>query len=353
MKDVYQDLAKHLDDLPAGFPPTESGVEIRILKRLFTPQEASIAVGLSMMPEAPSVIAERLDMNEARLAPILERMSKKGLIFSQHKKGKDLYMAAQFVVGIWEYHVNDLDKALIEDVNEYLPHFMNKAWVKSKTKQLRVIPVSKSVSAEMTILPYDQAERIIQKQSKIVIAPCICRKEHAMMGKGCNRLLDACLIFGSGAYYYEKNGLGRTISHEEALDVLKSGIEEGLVLQPGNSQKPTNICMCCGCCCQVLKNLRTLESPAKVVCSSYYAVISEDDCTACGTCEDRCQLDAITVDENTSHIDKDRCIGCGVCVVSCDFDAIHLKEKGEAERWVPPKNTFETYINIAKERGKI
>jgi len=27
MTDVYQRLAKHLDNLPGGFPPTESGVE--------------------------------------------------------------------------------------------------------------------------------------------------------------------------------------------------------------------------------------------------------------------------------------------------------------------------------------
>ncbi len=350
---VYHELAKHLDNLPAGFPSTESGVEIRILKRLFTPQEATIAMGLSMMPEPAATIADRLDMDETSLMPMLEHMSKKGLIFSQHKGGQNLYMAAQFVVGIWEYHVNDLDKALIEDVNEYLPHFMNKAWVKSKTKQLRVIPVSKSIAAEMNVMPYDQAEKIIQKQSKIVLAPCICRKEHRMMGKGCNRLLDACLIFGSGAYYYEKNGLGRSISHQEALHVLKRAVDDGLVLQPGNSQQPINICMCCGCCCQILKNLRTLENPAKAVCSSYYAAISEDDCTACGTCEDRCQMDAITVDEDAAHIHSHRCIGCGVCVVSCDFDAIQLQAKGEAERWIPPKNTFETYLNIAKERGKI
>jgi MinD superfamily P-loop ATPase len=89
------------------------------------------------------------------------------------------------------------------------------------------------------------------------------------------------------------------------------------------------------------------------VCSSYYAVINEEECTLCGTCEDRCQIDAITVDEDTALIDNDRCIGCGICVVSCDFDAIHMKEKDEAERWIPPENTFKTYINIAKERGKI
>ena len=353
MNDIYHNLAKHLDNLPAGFPSTDSGVEMRILRRLFTPQEATIAVGLSMMPEPASVIAERLKMDEADTVSILERMSRKGLIFSLHKGGQDLYMAAQFIVGIWEYHVNDLDKALIEDVNEYLPHFMKKGWVKQKTKQLRVIPVSKSISAEMNIMPYEQAEDIIQKQSKIVVAPCICRKEHTMMGKGCNRLLEACLIFGSGAYYYEKNGLGRSISHEEALEILKNSFKDGLVLQPGNSQKPTNICMCCGCCCQILKNLKTLEKPAKAVCSSYYAVISEDDCTACGTCADRCQVDAITVDGDSARIHLERCIGCGLCVVSCDFDAICMKEKDEADRWVPPANTFKTYTQIAKERGKI
>ena len=353
MEDVYQNLAKHLDDLPAGFPPTESGVEMRILKRLFTPQEATIAVGLSMMPEPASLIAERLDMDESSLTQILERMSTKGLIFSRHKGGQDLYMAAQFIIGIWEYHVNDLDKGLIEDVNEYLPHFMKETWGKQKTKQLRVIPVSKSISAEMNIMPYEQAEEIIQKQSKIIIAPCICRKEHAMMDKGCNRLLEACLIFGSGAYYYEKNGLGRSISHEEALKVLKTGTDDGLVLQPGNSQKPTNICMCCSCCCLMLKNLKTFEKPAKIACSSYFAVINEEECTACGTCEVRCQMDAITLGEDTAHVDNDRCIGCGICVVSCDFDAIHMKEKDEAKRWIPPENTFKTYINIAKERGKI
>ena len=125
MSEVYENLAKHLDDLPGGFPATDSGVELRILKRLFTTQEAEVAQKLSMMPEPSSAIAERLDMVESDLAQMLESMSKKGLIFSLHKGGQNLYMAAQFVVGIWEYHVNDLDEELIEDCNEYFPHLMN------------------------------------------------------------------------------------------------------------------------------------------------------------------------------------------------------------------------------------
>ena len=176
MSEVYENLAKHLDDLPGGFPATDSGVELRILKRLFTPQEAEVAQELSMMPEPSSAIAERLGMEESDLAQMLESMSTKGLIFSLYKGGHNLYMAAQFVVGIWEYHVNDLDEELIKDCNEYFPHLMKKVWLKQKTKQLRVIPVSRSISAEMNIMPYEQAEKIIQNQSKIVVAPCICRK---------------------------------------------------------------------------------------------------------------------------------------------------------------------------------
>jgi len=38
--DIYERLAMHLDDLPAGFPRTEGGVEMRILRRLFTPEDA-------------------------------------------------------------------------------------------------------------------------------------------------------------------------------------------------------------------------------------------------------------------------------------------------------------------------
>lgn len=352
MSEIYKRLAKHLDNLPGGFPETDSGVELRILKRLFTPQEAEIAMGLSMTAEPAPAIARRMNMDESQMAQILDKMSRKGLIFHLNKDGHDLYMAAQFVIGIWEYHVNDLDQELIKDFNTYMPHFMRNSWMKQKTKQLRVIPVSKSIPAEMRIMPYEEAENIIQQQSKIVVAPCICRKEQTIMGKGCGGLLEACLIFGHGADYYEKNGMGRSISPQEAQDILKKAAEAGLVLQPGNSQKPSNICLCCGCCCQILKNLKVLEQPAKAVCANYFAEINEEACTACGVCADRCQMNAITI-EDVARIEAQRCIGCGLCVVSCDSEAIHLKEKPEADRWVPPSSTYKTYLRIARERGLI
>ena len=351
-KDVYRRLAEHLDNLPAGYPATESGVELRILKRLFTEEEAAIAAGMSMMPEPAEAIAARLGWEVSALAPTLAEMSRKGLIFRNSKGDQQTYMAAQFVIGIWEYHVNDLDEDLIRDVNEYIPYLMKKGWADRKTKQVRVIPVVQSVNAEMTVTPYEAAEEVIRQQSKIVVAPCICRREHAMVGQGCDKPMEACLTFGSAAYYYEQNGLGRTIPQEEALGLLKAGEEAGLVLQPSNSQKPVSICMCCGCCCQILKNMRTLDKPVLAVHTNYYAEVIAAECTACETCVERCQVDAITV-EDVAAVNRDRCIGCGLCIGACPTDALILKQKAVEEQYIPPANTVETYINMASERGKI
>ncbi len=60
--DVYELLATHLDNLPGGFPRTESGVEMRILKRLFTEGEAALAPHLRMRPEPVERIAKRANL---------------------------------------------------------------------------------------------------------------------------------------------------------------------------------------------------------------------------------------------------------------------------------------------------
>ena len=352
MTDVYIQLARHLDNLPAGFPSTESGVEIRILKRLFTEAEAELAARLMMMPEPASAIAARIGQSADELEPMLEGMSKKGLIFRSTKNGVRHYMAAQFVIGIWEYHLNDLDEELIRDVNEYLPELMKKQWVQQETKQLRVIPVGRSIAAGMSVMPYEAAEEIIAKQSKVVVSPCICRREHEMMGKGCGKPMEVCLSFGAGAAFYEENGLGRAVSREEAMEILKTGLSAGLVLQPGNAQKPANICMCCGCCCQVLKNLKSLDRPALAVHTNYFAEVAPESCTACGACAAVCQMDAIAV-VDVAAVDCHRCIGCGLCVPACPSEAVSLREKPAEERYIPPRNPFETYLNMARERGKI
>lgn len=352
MSDIYKELAGHLDNLPGGYPATENGVELRILRRLFTQEEAGIALRLTLKPESIASIAERTKLPPDELAISLEEMAGKGLIFRSYKDQTVMYSAAMFVVGIWEYHVNDLDPELVKDVNEYLPHIMDKVWRKTDTKHMRVVPVSKSIVQDIEIASYEDAEELIRAQSKITVQPCICRKEHEVIGEPCKYPLEACFAFGAAAYYYEENKLGRAIGVEEALEILETGRKAGLVIQPGNAQRSANICMCCGCCCQILKNVKKLEKPAEEVHSNYYAVLDEEECVVCGTCEELCHMDAITVGD-TAIVNLDRCIGCGVCIPDCATDAIQLVAKESSGKYVPPKFTYQAYMRMAKERGKI
>ena len=65
--DIYKKLAKHLDRLPGGYPATKSGVELRILRRLFDPEEAALAMKLSLIPEEVDIIARRVACVTAHL----------------------------------------------------------------------------------------------------------------------------------------------------------------------------------------------------------------------------------------------------------------------------------------------
>ncbi len=352
MEDVYTKLAVHLDNTPGGFPATESGVELRILKQLFSPKEAHLALCLVMMPEPADTIAGKAGKPEQEILPILKNMGEKGLILHIRKNNTDTFMLLQFVVGIWEYQVNRLTRQLIADFNEYVPHLMA-AQNKSKTKQLRVVPVEKSINTQLHIMDHERLENLIRQQSKILVAPCICRREHDMVGKGCGKMEEACLVFGGGAYIYESRGIGRTITQDEALGIIHKGVEQGLVPQPSNTVKPVNICLCCDCCCQILSNIKKSAAPARLVNSNFQACVDDNSCTGCQACEQICPMAAIVMDDTgmTAVVNEERCIGCGLCVTACEFDAISLTDKKDMERWEPPQTLVDTYMRIAREKG--
>lgn len=348
--DIYQHLAQHLDDLPAGYPATESGVELHILRRLFTPEEAALAIHLTLLPEEARVVARRAGLPVAEVAQRLAGMEQKGLIYAHHSRSgaAPQYQAAPFVVGIWEFQVGRLTPELVRDFEEYAPHLLH-VW--EKTPQLRTIPVGESIDAQMEIMPYEQAEAIIRAQENIVVAPCICRQERQLVGEGCGKPLETCLSFGSGAAYYQRNGLGRPIDQKEALAILRQANEAGLVLQPGNSQRAGFICCCCGDCCGVLRNLKQHPQPASVLASAFFAKVDAELCISCGVCETRCQMEALDFDDFVPAVNRDRCIGCGLCVTTCPSEAIVLERK-EAPPAIPA-NTAMTHIQLGKARGKL
>ncbi len=352
--DIYRRLAAHLDDLPAGFPRTQSGVELRILRRLFTEDEAAMAVLLSVLPEGPDSVAVRAGLPIGETARRLEAMSRKGLIYRMPDEGGGFrYMANQYVIGIWEYQVARLSPELIRDMDEYMDTLLLEGpW--KKTPQLRVVPVMQALPTRLEILAHERAADLVRERDRFLIAPCICRRERKIAGQGCDKLEDACLIMGGGVDYYEQNGMGRIIGLEEALALLKRAENEGLVLQPSNARKISNICMCCGCCCGVLRTIKKHPLPADFVSSPFRAVLDREKCEDCGFCLTRCPMDALGRDaEGVMAVDPGRCIGCGLCVPTCGGGSLGLVRKPDGEQRDVPATFTRTYIEMARRRGKL
>lgn len=350
--DVYQKLAVHLDNLPGGYAPPESEIGQRILRRLFTPEQAELALQLTMIPEEPRVIAHRAKIPCADAETRLEEMALQGLIYrTDTPEGKPSYMAYQFVIGIWEAQLNNLTPDLVHDVDEFFTEYFDfDVW--QKAPQLRTIPVGESITTGLNVMAYEQAEDLIRGQEVISLAPCICRKERNLVGVGCDKPLETCMGFGGGAEYYITNGLGRAIDQQTALEVLSVADEAGLVLQVGNAQEATFICCCCGDCCGVLRNLKRHPYPAEIAASPFQAIVDEGLCDACATCEERCQMEAIHVNGFAS-VDKSRCIGCGLCVTTCPTDAVSLVRKPEVEQTPVQGSYAGSLLHLSQTRGKL
>jgi NAD-dependent dihydropyrimidine dehydrogenase PreA subunit len=352
-ENIFERLREHLDSLPTGFPSTPSGVELRILKKLFTEEEAEMACQLRPVPEPAEQVASRLGRDPAGVSDLLDRMSRKGLILRVKGKEAYQYMAIMFIVGIMEFQVKTIDRELAEMLEEYSREGLSQDMIRPQTPQLRVVPVQESLAGLMEIQPYDELRRIVTAQKTIVVADCICRKKSSLLGHPCDKPMENCFFFGAMGEFYVENGWGRKISLEDALEILRKNEEAGLVPSPANAQKVGGMCSCCGCCCGVLRAVKLHPHPSSQVKSNYFAQVNQDLCSGCETCMKRCQMEAIYMDDDWAAVDLKRCIGCGLCVTTCPTHALSLRAKDRKEHYVPPARPIDTYMQIAKERGKI
>jgi len=353
MTDSYDRLADYLDDLPAGYPRTESGVELKILRKLFSPIEADLALHLTLLNEKAQVVAFRARLPLEQVSSMLENMAHKGLVSVQYSDGNpSAYSISQFVVGFWEDQVNRLDRELVELFEQYAPqYFKHGPW--TSVPQLRTIPVNETIPVTSAVMAYERAEQIIRANTLFAVRNCVCRQEHRLLDNNCGKPLETCLSFGNAAANTAKSGKGRLISQQEALTILHTAERQALVLQPANSQNPAFLCACCGCCCGVLRNIKHHAKPADLVASAYTALHDADLCIDCGVCLERCQMEALTEQQGTISFNADRCIGCGLCVSECPTGAMTLVRKSASEQPKIPLNTLHTYVKMGWQSKKM
>jgi len=349
-EESYRRLAEHLDRLPGGFAPSETGADLNLLKRLFRPEEAELATYLTLDRKEARAIAESAGLPLAEAEQRLNEMAHKGLIFSVHPEdGPALYQAVPFIIGIYEFQVNSLNGGLLRDLADY--------WSTKKQRpgtqtipQVRTIPVGQSVELHLEALPYEQIDELVEAHDRFAVAPCICRRHVKMEGGGCDAPEESCLIFGEWADYYARSGRGRSIDRSEVMEILARADAANLVLQPSNSRNIAFLCCCCGCCCGVLRGLQHHPKPAEAVASPFIAELEPETCQGCWTCLDRCQMQALAAEDSCVTLNTDRCIGCGLCVSTCPSGALTLVRRPDSEQTQIPVDLNTTWRTISRAR---
>ena len=346
---VIESLATALDRLPNGFPRTPSNVELRILEKIFSPEEAALAGQLTGTYETINEIASRVGQPAGDISKQLIAMAQRGLLWFQKQDGRARFRLAPFIVGIYEEQLNHIDHELAHLVEEY---FNDGGAVGLMTPQPafhRVVPARKAVKTEW-ILPYDDIRTLILASKTFNVRDCICRVQQNLLEHTCQFPLHTCLNFSSS----ERPARPGDVNQSEALDLLDKYEEIGLVHTVSNVANGVfYVCNCCGCCCGTLRGITDFGIEDSVAHANYFAVIDPEACLGCGTCVDRCQVKAISEKDGVSCVDLKRCIGCGLCVTGCPNQVARLERKPEGEIIHPPEDFAVWELDRLQNRGLI
>ena len=350
MNQVYKQLAIRIDEIPNGFPETESGIELKLLAKLFTPEEAELACQLSTEPQSAKTIAQQTGGDEKNIQNLLKSMKRKGLLGMEKMENELGFKLIPFVVGFYENQNGRIDKEFAELFEAYYKETFHKI-MSIKPSVHRVIPIEKTVPVNVEVMPYERASFYIDNAKAWGVLPCICRIQKKLIGEGCNHTVENCIVLSSKPNVFDKVENIRALSREEALEILDNSNKEGLVHSTNNVREGvTYICNCCSCSCGILRGMAEFGHLNAVGRSDFIAEVDESLCTGCSICVDRCNFHALTIKDNICTLDTVRCYGCGLCVSTCPTGALHLKLKPASEIELPPTNESDWMNERSKSR---
>lgn len=347
----YEQLREILDSHPSTAPKADAIDEI--LRILFAPEEAAIAVRMNFKPKSPASLSQAAGISESETEKLLESMANKGIIFSKHKDGKKGYGLVPLIPGVFEFPFmkgggSPMHERLARLWETYHYESLGASFAGNPTPLMRVVAVEKSVTAQDQIHPYDEVKRLIENSNHVALTKCACRISVAR----CDKPKEVCLIFDGASEFLVERGFARQISKEEGIRVLDEAEAAGLVHTSNNSADKANvICNCCPCCCTILRAKTQLNHPHGFEPSRFAARVMIDSCIACGVCADkRCPMQAIEVGEDAAFVLEEKCIGCGLCVSTCSTGAMVLTERKQ----IPsvPATIQDMAVKVLQEKGR-
>ncbi len=349
--DFYERLLEKIAEHPMGAPRDET--VLTILRDLFDPDEAQLALSMSLKGSTAEEIAEKAGISPDRTSFLLEQMSNKGVIYCAKSRKGPRYALMPPMPGFFEFSLmrgerNPRTERMGKLWDEYFKKALADEMHGTSVPMSRVIPVQKSIPYEgMDIFPHEHAVMLVENSSNIALGQCQCRFS---VGK-CEGPLDVCIMLNNWADFTIERGIAVKISKEVAIDALQRARDAGLVPTCTNTKGPVPyICNCCPCCCFMLRGIIEFKH-STLASSSFIAVVDLDRCIGCGECTEKCPFDAITLnEEDKAEISPDRCYGCGICTTRCPEDAVSMATR--EKRPEPYDDGGTLLMDIARDKGK-
>lgn len=304
---------------------------ITLLKELFEPDEARLAMTMGFKGEEARDIARRAGMNEETAYTMLERMAGKGVIYCARSGDRARYALMPPMPGFFEFSLMKGERtARTVRMGRLWEQYFNQALGNSmhgtSIPMSRVIAVDQKIGHEMDIFPHEHAAQLVRSSGSIALGQCQCR----FSAGNCDAPLDVCIMLNNWADFTVERGLAVPISEEEALDALLRAREAGLVHTATNTKGPVPyICNCCPCCCYMLRGVVQFKRET-LASSRFFATVDAERCSGCGLCQSRCPFAAVEYDDDgKAQIVIEQCYGCGLCSTACPEEAISMVVRSE------------------------
>lgn len=359
----YKKYIEHMNGWVFALPEHDN--LLPMLKMRMSAQEAEFLSKIPFLPHTSEELSERLNIPKADFEEKAKELAHRGLMFrikgsttTRYSLGDSLFQS--YRMPGWEGKDDDWNRNYALLINEYYVDAYGEEFIGHPTKGLRTIPINQTVEDPKTIMPYEDVVKVVENFKVFSVAHCACRHRHgldpAYGDEHCMHETENCLHFDTLALYKLQNGIGREITKEETLEILKKAADAGLVHGVSNSmEKMDTICNCCACCCLFFEKVNNVPGIAGHQKSNYLREIDGEKCIKCGSCVKKCPTKALEMigekkEDKKLIFTPELCLGCGVCVHKCPKDALFLIRRDEEIKY--PKDPRDIAASFLSERGR-
>ena len=244
-EEIYQKFIDYMNNPVIEF--TDSEFKMPMITSFITPEEAELLTGFPMFPNDAKTleeIAEIKQMDLKELTPMVKALCKKGLIYESISGDSVRYIlwsAPEMFLRVtyWSGKAEEPTKSMAPHANRYYMDGWHDQTRPFPVPGLRAIPINETVESGKEFLPFEDVTKLLGNYEYYTVSHCPCRTRHGMDPEYDESPFpsEVCLHFDELGRYIVENSLGREITKEETLEILKKAADAGLVHGMQNTEE--------------------------------------------------------------------------------------------------------------------